>query len=124
MAPAVLRGEEREAPARGEARSEAAAGRTARVTERKKTIVRIVRSREDMRRRKEDCRRGDVRPVINKKEEGSYFRAHITSGSPIVEKVYAQYAILRPNFGLDCFSMPCLRLPKFGIWNQLIPLML
>jgi hypothetical protein len=52
MAPAVLRGEEREAPARGEARSEAAAGRTARVTERKKTIVRIVRSRKDMRKGK------------------------------------------------------------------------
>jgi hypothetical protein len=66
-----------------------------------------------MGRGKEYCRRGDARPVINKKkEEGSYFRARITSGWPIVEKVYAQYAFLRPKFGLDCFSMPAL--PPFA----------
>jgi hypothetical protein len=122
MAPAVLRGEEREAPARGEARSEAAAGRTARVTERKKTIVKNVRSRKDMGRGKEGCRRGDARPVINKKKRRG---ATLELASPAVGQLWrkctrSMRSFVRSSGSIASRCPPCLRLPKFGIWNQVI----
>jgi hypothetical protein len=67
--------------------------------------------------------RGDVWPVINRRGGANSRPAH-HRGWPIVEKAYAQYACPRPNFGFDCSSMPVLRLPKFGIWNQLAVLMI
>jgi hypothetical protein len=125
MAPAVLRGEEREAPARGEARSEAAAGRTARVTERKKTIVRIVRSKRDNEKEKRRAAgRGDVWPVINRRGGELTRELRITAVGQLWRKRTRSMESLVRTSGSICSSMPVLRLPKFGIWNQLAVLMI